>query len=97
MIVELLTAVRRIDQASGSANPALEGRRLILMCEHGYSSSLAAASLYQLGVDAGDLVGGFEAWLAEGRATAPAPEPLPGLPGMGGPQYGLATEGRGGS
>ena len=76
----------RVDQESGYANPALAGRRLILMCEHGYSSSLAAASLYQLGVDAGDLVGGFEAWLADGRPTAAAPEPAPGLTGMGGPE-----------
>jgi len=28
----------------------------------GYSSSLAAALLVELGVDAGDLIGGFEAW-----------------------------------
>jgi rhodanese-related sulfurtransferase len=31
-----------------------------------YSSSLAAASLVGLGVDAGDLDGGFERWGAEG-------------------------------
>ena len=76
----------RVDQQSGYANPALGSRRLILMCEHGYSSSLAAASLYQLGVDAGELVGGFGAWLADGLPIAAAPEPEPGLPGMGGPQ-----------
>jgi rhodanese-related sulfurtransferase len=76
----------RADQASGWANPHLAGRRLILVCEHGYSSSLAAASLRDLGVDAGDLDGGFEAWAAAGRPVAPAPPATDGLPGMGPPQ-----------
>lgn len=40
----------------------LAGRRVCLVCEHGYSSSLAAALLVELGVDAGDLIGGYEAW-----------------------------------
>ena len=30
--------------------------------QQGYSSSLAAASLGELGVDAGDLIGGYDAW-----------------------------------
>jgi rhodanese-related sulfurtransferase len=41
---------------------ALAGRRVCLVCAHGYSSSLAAALLVELGVDAGDLIGGYEAW-----------------------------------
>ena len=40
----------------------LAGRRVCLVCAHGYSSSLAAALLVELGVDAGDLVGGYDAW-----------------------------------
>jgi rhodanese-related sulfurtransferase len=40
----------------------LADRRVCLVCAHGYSSSLAAALLVELGVDAGDLIGGFEAW-----------------------------------
>jgi rhodanese-related sulfurtransferase len=40
----------------------LAGRRVCLVCAHGYSSSLAAALLVEFGVDAGDLIGGFEAW-----------------------------------
>jgi len=40
----------------------LEGRRVCLVCADGYSSSLAAALLVELGVEAGDLIGGFEAW-----------------------------------
>jgi rhodanese-related sulfurtransferase len=38
------------------------GRRVCLVCAHGYSSSLAAALLVELGVDAGDLIGGYQAW-----------------------------------
>jgi rhodanese-related sulfurtransferase len=40
----------------------LAGRRICLVCAHGCSSSLAAALLVELGVDAGDLIGGHEAW-----------------------------------
>src|SRR5712691_151965 len=37
--------------------------RVIVVCAEGYSSSLAAASLQDIGlVNATDLIGGFEAW-----------------------------------
>jgi rhodanese-related sulfurtransferase len=52
----------RADQTSEWRDPELAGRRLVLVCAEGYSSSLAAASLVELGVDAGDLVGGYEGW-----------------------------------
>jgi rhodanese-related sulfurtransferase len=55
------------------------------MCDHGYSSSLAAAALVDLGIDAGDVVGGFEAWAAAGLPVSPAPGASDGLPGMGAP------------
>jgi rhodanese-related sulfurtransferase len=45
-------------------------RRVILMCDEGYQSSLAAATLQELGLpDATDLVGGFRAWRAAGLPT----------------------------
>ena len=56
----------RADPTSDGHDARLAGRRLVLVCAQGYSSSLAAASLVELGVDAGDLVGGFEAWVAAG-------------------------------
>jgi rhodanese-related sulfurtransferase len=56
----------RADPTSEWHDPSLAGRRLVLVCAQGYSSSLAAASLVELGVDAGDLDGGFEAWVAAG-------------------------------
>jgi len=75
----------RADQTSDYANPVLADRKLILLCAHGYSSSLAAARLVDLGIDAGDVDGGFEAWRDAGLPVAAAPAPV-GLPGMGGPQ-----------
>jgi rhodanese-related sulfurtransferase len=48
-------------------------RRVIVMCDEGYQSSLAAATLQQLGfASATDLVGGFQAWRAAGLPVAPA-------------------------
>jgi rhodanese-related sulfurtransferase len=39
--------------------------RVILVCDEGYGSSLAAATLQELGLRrATDLVGGYQAWLA---------------------------------
>ena len=66
-------------------NRELDDRTLILVCEHGYSSVLAAATLVELGRDAGDVVGGFEAWRVDGLAVR-APRAWTGLPGMGPPE-----------
>jgi rhodanese-related sulfurtransferase len=42
-------------------------RQVILICNQGFQSSLAADTLRQLGLpNACDVIGGFEAWLAEG-------------------------------
>ncbi|GAA1239688.1 hypothetical protein GCM10009657_14180 [Oryzihumus leptocrescens] len=47
--------------------------RVIVMCEEGYTSSLAADALVRLGVyRATDVVGGFAAWAAAGLPVAPA-------------------------
>ena len=49
------------------------GRHVVLMCHEGYQSSLAAATLQQLGfANATDLAGGFQAWRAAGLPVAPA-------------------------
>jgi rhodanese-related sulfurtransferase len=46
---------------------------VILMCDEGYASSLAAATLQQLGFSrATDLDGGFQAWRAAGLPVEPA-------------------------
>jgi rhodanese-related sulfurtransferase len=65
----------RVDPASGHADPELSGdfqRRLVVVCNEGYQSSLAAATLQELGfARATDLVGGFQAWRAAGRPVDP--------------------------
>uniref|UniRef100_UPI0040400AD2 rhodanese-like domain-containing protein n=1 Tax=Streptomyces sp. SS7 TaxID=3108485 RepID=UPI0040400AD2 len=46
--------------------------RVVVICNEGYASSLAAASLHQLGLHrATDLIGGFQAWRAAGLPVAP--------------------------
>ena len=55
----------RADPASASR--ADRNARLILVCNDGYSSSLAASDLVRMGfAHAGDLQGGFRAWAAAG-------------------------------
>jgi rhodanese-related sulfurtransferase len=59
----------RCDPASDWRHPAITRRDLhiILVCDQGYQSSLAAATLQQLGlIHATDLDGGFTAWAAAG-------------------------------
>lgn len=59
----------RLDPSSGHDDPALAdlGRPIVLICAHGYSSSLAAATLRDLGfASVADVIGGFEAWAAAG-------------------------------
>ena len=49
-------------------------RRVIVICQQGYSSSLAAASLQDLGLtNATDVIGGFEAWSAAGLPVIQGP------------------------
>ena len=52
---------------------ALPGTRVVVLCRQGYSSSLAAASLRSLGVDATDVIGGVEAWAAAGLPLSDGP------------------------
>ena len=57
----------RCDPASAHRDERIPpGRRVVVMCDAGYQSSLAAATLRDLGVDATDLDGGFQAWRAAG-------------------------------
>ena len=47
----------------GLARP---GARVIVICNEGFQSSLAAASLRRFGLDATDVIGGVQAWLTDG-------------------------------
>jgi rhodanese-related sulfurtransferase len=65
----------RLDPASGHSDPGLSDdldRHVILVCNEGYQSSLAAATLQDLGFRrATDLRGGFQAWRAAGCSVEP--------------------------
>ncbi|NHC15774.1 rhodanese-like domain-containing protein [Motilibacter deserti] len=75
LIVERNVLEWRFDPASTARLPvASYGLRVIVLCSEGYTSSLAAASLHDLGVTrATDVIGGFRAWAAAGL---PASGPL---------------------
>ena len=47
-----------------------EETRVLVLCQEGYASSLAAASLVRLGVRATDVVGGLRAWRDAGLPLA---------------------------
>jgi rhodanese-related sulfurtransferase len=81
----------RLDPCSDARLPWVTGydHRIIVVCEDGYTSSLAAAALLDLGLyRATDMIGGFRVWVAEGLPSAPAvagaatmaPGAAPGLP-----------------
>jgi rhodanese-related sulfurtransferase len=65
----------RFDPRSPARLPQASYRlRVIVMCVEGYTSSLAAASLQDLGVaGATDLAGGFRAWQRAGLPVVPGP------------------------
>jgi rhodanese-related sulfurtransferase len=71
LIVERNVLEWRFDPASGACLPqARYDLRIIVFCSEGYTSSLAAAALQDLGLHrATDLDGGFRAWE---RAGLPA-------------------------
>lgn len=64
----------RADPDSDTRDDRIADRnnQLILMCNDGYSSSLAAAMLVEMGFHrAGDMDGGFHAWAARGLPVQP--------------------------
>jgi rhodanese-related sulfurtransferase len=63
----------RLDPASPHRDPELARRdaKLILICDEGYQSSLAAATLARFGLDATDVVGGFQSWRDAGLPVQP--------------------------
>jgi rhodanese-related sulfurtransferase len=66
----------RLDPTSPHRIPEAhdQDRRVILVCNEGFSSSLAAATLRELGLlRATDLSGGFQAWLSAGNRPEPPP------------------------
>ena len=69
LVIDRTVVEWRLDPTSESRTPEAGDHnvRVIVICAQGYSSSLAAASLLDLGlVNATDVIGGFEAWKAAG-------------------------------
>jgi rhodanese-related sulfurtransferase len=69
IVIERTVLEWRLDPTSPSRIDQAEDHqvRVIVVCAEGYSSSLAAASLQELGlVNATDVIGGFEAWKSAG-------------------------------
>lgn len=55
---------------------ARTAHRWIVLCTEGYTSSLAAAPLRSLGIDAADVDGGIHAWRRAGLPIAAGPTPV---------------------
>ena len=75
LLIERNVLEWRLDPASSVRIPQATDHDIvvILVCSEGYSSSLAAASLQDLGLrNATDLIGGFQAWRAAGLPVTDA-------------------------
>jgi rhodanese-related sulfurtransferase len=69
LVVDRTVLEWRLDPTSPSHIPQAKDHtiRVIVICNEGYSSSLAAASLQDVGLlNATDVIGGFQAWKAAG-------------------------------
>lgn len=68
LVIERNVLEWRFDPASSAALPVADHDLLVIViCSAGYTSSLAAAALQQLGVHrATDVIGGFQAWVNAG-------------------------------
>ena len=69
LVIDRTVLEWRLDPSSPARVPEASrtDMRVIVFCEEGYSSSLAAASLLDLGLtNVTDVIGGFEAWKAGG-------------------------------
>ncbi len=78
LIIERNVLEWRLDPASDARIPQATGHdvRVIVFCSQGYTSSLAAAALHDLGLTrATDIDGGFEAWCAAGLPAIGLPSP----------------------
>ncbi|MEU6562367.1 rhodanese-like domain-containing protein [Nocardia nova] len=77
VIVERIVLEWRLDPSGSHRLPGLDAdSEVIIVCNEGYASSLAAADAQGLGLTrATDLVGGFRAWKAAGLPVEPGGSP----------------------
>ena len=74
LIIERNVLEWRFDPRSDARLPIADSYdlRVVVVCQEGYTSSLAAAALQDLGLHrATDLAGGYAAWRAAGLPTRP--------------------------
>ena len=63
LVIERNVLEWRLDPRSDAClTRAAYDARILVLCQEGYTSSLAADALRSLGLDATDVVGGFKAW-----------------------------------
>ncbi|MER6199723.1 rhodanese-like domain-containing protein [Streptomyces sp. NPDC001586] len=75
LVVERNELEWRLDPRGSHRAPEATGHDLqvVVICNEGYASSLAAASLHTLGLHrATDLTGGFQAWKSAGLPVTPS-------------------------
>ena len=87
LVIERNVLEWRFDPRSSARIPeASYDARVIVLCQEGYTSSLAADALQRLGISrATDVIGGFQAWQAANlpvacRRLTAGPIPHPRLP-----------------
>ena len=67
LVIDRTVLEWRLDPSSDTHIPeAVAGVKVIVVCRQGFSSSLAARSLRDLGIDATDVIGGVQEWLTSG-------------------------------
>ena len=74
LIIERNVLEWRLDPTGEFKLPEVtdHARKLIVLCQQGYASSLAAASLAALGyTHPADVIGGFDAWVKAGLPVLP--------------------------
>jgi rhodanese-related sulfurtransferase len=73
VVIERIVLEWRLDPTGDHRIDAITANtQVVVMCNEGYSSSLAARDLQSVGLHrATDLIGGFRAWRAAGLPTRP--------------------------
>ncbi|MDQ1720452.1 MAG: hypothetical protein QOI26_186 [Pseudonocardiales bacterium] len=92
LVVERNHLEWRLHPQSATRLPwARPGQRWIVVCSESYTSSLAAASLRSIGVEATDLIGGVRAWREAGLPLVAGPSRVEQVVGTPGNEAGVAA------
>jgi rhodanese-related sulfurtransferase len=78
LVIERNVLEWRLDPQSDARLPQATGHdvEVIVLCNEGYTSSVAADSLRELGlIHSADVIGGYRAWAAAGLPVIPGDQP----------------------